>query len=269
MELLEYNQQLPRARGELKVLGKAMSFGRPSAPGTLKHRRWIHPRRHRHQLARAAAAQQRDGAAGTQAQAFRLDDPDRPLLAALAKRPLQAARERLVPVWPISAIELLAAFAADQQQILPSRGDAAELGVATHDIPTGISARRPVALPPVAAAVRAESTRETTQLSSVSRDILRAVLEVRDHRHNETHAVLLTLFQAMAIELVEQGLLAPSPLADRLDLGRDAIQPDPHGAAARHMLDHVVTWLRSVQPGLPPPHPVRWTAPDIGFEDEP
>jgi hypothetical protein len=62
-------------------------------------------------------------------------------------------------------------------------------------------------------------------VTAVSRDILRAVLEVRDRRHNETHAILLTMFQSMVTELIEQGALAPAPLADRLDLSRSAIKP--------------------------------------------
>ena len=101
-------------------------------------------------------------------------------------------------------------------------------------------------------------------MTSVSRDILRAVLSVRDRRHNETHAILLGMFQTMVTELVEQGVLAPGPLADRLDLGRSNIQPDPHGTTARAMLDHVVTWLREMEPGLPPSHPARWFAPELG-----
>ena len=104
-------------------------------------------------------------------------------------------------------------------------------------------------------------------MTTVSRDILRAVLEARDHRHNETHAALLTMFQVMVAELVEQGVLDPKPLADRLELGRQALEPDPHGTAARLMLDHVVSWLQTIQPGLPPTHPVRWVAPPFPGND--
>jgi hypothetical protein len=104
-------------------------------------------------------------------------------------------------------------------------------------------------------------------VDSVSRDILRAVLETRDRRHNETHAILLSMFQSMVTELIEQGALAPAPLADRLELSRDAIEPDPHGTAARQMLDHVVGWLRKIEPGLPPSHPLRWHAPEIASND--
>ena len=105
-------------------------------------------------------------------------------------------------------------------------------------------------------------------MTSVSRDILRAVLEVRDHRHNETHAALLTMFQGLVAELVEQGALAPAPLADRLVRGRAGIDADPHGMAARDMLDHVVDWLRGMEPGLPPSHPERWRSPAVPCRDE-
>ena len=106
-------------------------------------------------------------------------------------------------------------------------------------------------------------------VSSVSRDIIRAVLEVRDHRHNETHAMLLALFQGLAVELVEQGALAPGPLAERLLLSRATVAADPHGAAARDMLDHVVGWLRGMEPELPPIQPARWFAPPmVGVEDD-
>ncbi len=104
-------------------------------------------------------------------------------------------------------------------------------------------------------------------MDSVSRDILRAVLEARDHRHNETHAILLTMFQGLVVEVVEQGAVSPAALAQRLEMGRAAIEPDPHGSAARAMLDHVLTWLRSMQPGLPPSHPQRWFAPTVAGND--
>ncbi len=105
-------------------------------------------------------------------------------------------------------------------------------------------------------------------MDSVSRDILRAVLEARDHRHNETHAMLLTMFQSLAAEMVEQGAVAPAPLADRLAMSRTAIEPDPHGTLARSMLDHVIDWLRAMPPGLPPAHPQRWTAPSVAVPEE-
>lgn len=104
--------------------------------------------------------------------------------------------------------------------------------------------------------------------SPVSRDVVRAVLETRDHRHNETHAILLGLFQGLVAELVEQGALAPELLAGRLARIGTAIAPDPHGTPARDMLDHVLTWLRKLEPDLPPVQPQRWTASSFGSLDE-
>ncbi len=98
-------------------------------------------------------------------------------------------------------------------------------------------------------------------MTAVSRDVIRAVLEARDYRHNETHAILLAMFQGLVAELVEQGALAPEPLADRLAMAAAGIDEDPHGTTANSMLTHVVTWLREMQPGLPPAHPERWYAP--------
>ena len=95
----------------------------------------------------------------------------------------------------------------------------------------------------------------------VSRVVVRAVLEARDHRHNETHAMLLALFQGLVAELVEQGSLSARPLAERLARSHAAIAPDPHGMPARDMLTQVVAWLEAMQPGLPPAHPDRWHAP--------
>ena len=102
----------------------------------------------------------------------------------------------------------------------------------------------------------------------VSRNLVRAVLETRDHRHNETHAILLGMFQALVAELVEQGALAPAPLAGRLARSAPEVAADPHGTAARAMLDHVLAWLRSMEPGLPPAHPQRWTAPSFDNPEE-
>jgi hypothetical protein len=101
---------------------------------------------------------------------------------------------------------------------------------------------------------------EQTPHNPVSRDLIRAVLETRDHRHNETHAMLLCMYQGLLAELVEQGVLAPAPLAERLERSRGKIAPDPHGSTARDILTHVVTWLQAIEPGLPPAHPERWTA---------
>jgi hypothetical protein len=101
---------------------------------------------------------------------------------------------------------------------------------------------------------------EQSPNNSVSRDLIRAVLETRDHKHNETHAMLLAMYQGLLAELVEQGVLAPAPLAERLERSRAKIGPDPHGSIAREILTHVVTWLQAVEPGLPPAHPDRWTS---------
>ncbi len=102
---------------------------------------------------------------------------------------------------------------------------------------------------------------KTDPTPPVSRVVVRAVLEARDHRHNETHAILLAMYQALVAELVEQGSLAPGPLAERLRRGHPAVAPDPHGAPARDMLTRVVGWLETMQVGLPPSHPERWHAP--------
>ena len=102
---------------------------------------------------------------------------------------------------------------------------------------------------------------DRTSTNIVSRDVVRAVLETRDHRHNETHAMLLGLYQALLAELIEQGALAPNPLAERLARAEAHVAPDPHGSTARDMLHHVIHWLQSLAPGLPPIHPDRWTPP--------
>ena len=109
---------------------------------------------------------------------------------------------------------------------------------------------------------------EPTPPKNVSRDVIRAVLETRDHRHNETHAMLLAMFQGLVAELVEQGVLAPEPLAQRLERSRMAIAPEPHGVVAHDILTHVVTWLNTIQPGLPPTHPTRWFAAPSGSADD-
>jgi hypothetical protein len=109
---------------------------------------------------------------------------------------------------------------------------------------------------------------EQKRMNPVSREVVRAVLESRDHRHNETHAVLLAMFQSLVAELVEQGTLAPKPLAERLTRSRGEIAPDPHGAPARDMLTRVIGWLRAMTPELPPAHPERWHAPPPPALDE-
>ena len=110
---------------------------------------------------------------------------------------------------------------------------------------------------------------DRTPNNVVSRDVVRAVLEARDHRHNETHAMLLALYQALVTELVEQGALAAQPLAERIARAESQVATNPHGSNARDMLHHVLAWLQHLQPGLPPVHPARWTPPNTGFPDEP
>jgi hypothetical protein len=97
----------------------------------------------------------------------------------------------------------------------------------------------------------------------VSRDVLRAVLEVRDSRHNETHAALLGLIQALMAELVDAGAIRVEPLAERLDTVHDNVVEDVHGAAARDLVRHVAGWLRTVSPDLPSPEPEHWQAPPV------
>ncbi len=95
----------------------------------------------------------------------------------------------------------------------------------------------------------------------VSREVVRAVLTTRDHRHNETHAIMLAMFQGLVTELVQQGVLNPAMLAQRLSLTEGSIRTDAHGDPARDMLAHVLNWLQSVDGNAPPPHPDRWFAP--------
>ena len=94
-----------------------------------------------------------------------------------------------------------------------------------------------------------------------SRDLIRAVLETRDRKHAESHAALLAIIQSVVAELVEQGALSAAPLAERLTRMDATISPDPHGEAAHSMLAHVIGWLKSMEPGLPPSHPERWMVP--------
>ena len=109
---------------------------------------------------------------------------------------------------------------------------------------------------------------EQAASNTVSRDVVRAVLETRDHRHNETHAMLLALFQGLVAELIEQGTLSPAPLAERLERSRSKIAPDPHGRNAHDMLTHVVNWLKSTEVDMPPAHPQRWVATLAGVEEQ-
>ncbi|HTW29822.1 MAG TPA: hypothetical protein VME92_22045 [Acetobacteraceae bacterium] len=105
----------------------------------------------------------------------------------------------------------------------------------------------------------------------VSRDVLRAVLEIRDLRHNETHAALLALFQGLAAELLDAGAVRPGPLLGRVEMAAQATANEAHGETARHMLNYVAEWLRSVQPDLPVPYREAWRAPPIagGTSSEP
>lgn len=105
-------------------------------------------------------------------------------------------------------------------------------------------------------------------MSSVSRDLLRAVLEVRDHRHNETHAALVALFQALASELIQSGAVRADNLAGRLDRIAEDVAPDPHGEAAHALVGHLSEWLRDLRPPSALPHPVPWRAPVVSGPTE-
>jgi hypothetical protein len=104
--------------------------------------------------------------------------------------------------------------------------------------------------------------RKGKPLSAVSRDLVRAVLEVRDHRHNETHAALVAIYQALVAELLDAGLVKPGSLARRLDLVNADITEEAHGEAARDLVMHIADWLREVE-DPPTPHPRSWSAPPI------
>ena len=99
-------------------------------------------------------------------------------------------------------------------------------------------------------------------MSGVSRDLVRAVLEVRDHRHNETHAALVAIYQVLVAELLDAGVVKPESLARRLDLVREGITDEAHGEAARDLVMHIAEWLRCLE-GPPIPHPPAWSAPPI------
>jgi len=89
-------------------------------------------------------------------------------------------------------------------------------------------------------------------MSAVSRDLIRAVLEVRDHRHNETHGALVAIYQALVAELLDAGVIKPESLARRLEHAYDEITDEPHGDAARDLVTHITDWLRCVE-GSPDP----------------
>lgn len=84
---------------------------------------------------------------------------------------------------------------------------------------------------------------------TVSRDVLRAVLEVRDRRHGETHAALLALIQALAAELVATGLVDPARLSARIAAATAAVSDDVHGERGRDVLHH--TQVRLENPETP------------------
>jgi hypothetical protein len=98
-------------------------------------------------------------------------------------------------------------------------------------------------------------------MTGVSRDLVRAVLGVRDRRHHETHAALLALFQALTTELLDAGAIRAEPLRERIEQALAGTTTEPHAVAARDLLSHVVQWLRTVQPDLPAPNPTPWAGP--------
>jgi hypothetical protein len=99
-------------------------------------------------------------------------------------------------------------------------------------------------------------------MSGVSRDLIRAVLEVRDHRHNQTHAALVAIYQVLVAELLDAGAIKPESLARRLDLVQEGVTEEAHGDTARDLVMHIAEWLRSLE-GPPTPHPPPWSAPPI------
>jgi len=100
-------------------------------------------------------------------------------------------------------------------------------------------------------------------VSGVSRDLVRAIFEARDRRHNETHAALLELYQVLVTELIDQGAVRPAVLAERLSISQSRISQEPHGDAAREVVSHVVNWLLSLEPRLQLPHPPSWSMPQL------
>jgi len=100
-------------------------------------------------------------------------------------------------------------------------------------------------------------------VTGVSRELIRAVLEVRDRRHNETHAALVGIYQSLVAELAATGMVSAARLAARLDGVRDAVAPEVHGEAARSLVAHITHWLQSVEPERDMPLPTAWTPPGI------
>lgn len=104
---------------------------------------------------------------------------------------------------------------------------------------------------------------------SVSRELVRAILETRDRRHNETHGAIVTLWQQLVVELVQSGSLSAPALANRLDEAHHDVAPDANGDGARHLLETMAGWVRTA---TPPEKPrllsKRWFALGVEARDE-
>lgn len=105
-------------------------------------------------------------------------------------------------------------------------------------------------------------------MAQVSPDLMRAIFEARDNKHDEAHAALLALWQALVAELAAAGALAPEPLADRLDQAFDQVAPEPHGEAARTLIAHAADWVRTLEPGRRAAPPERWFAPKLKLKPD-
>jgi hypothetical protein len=105
-------------------------------------------------------------------------------------------------------------------------------------------------------------------MTTVSRELIRAVLETRDRRHNETHAALVAMFQALSAELIAAGIVQAVPLAERLSDARDKVAEDANGASARAMLDHVAAWIAQLPAEPPIPGGPRWFPPPVDYDGE-
>lgn len=97
-------------------------------------------------------------------------------------------------------------------------------------------------------------------MQQISPDLVRAIFEARDHRHNETHAALLALWQGLVAELVEGGVVSPTRLGDRLARALDGVAPGPHGEMARALVAHATDWVLALRSGEAVAPPLRWTA---------
>ena len=98
-------------------------------------------------------------------------------------------------------------------------------------------------------------------MPNLTPDLVRAILEARDNRHNEAHSALLALWQGLVAELVEKGSLSPARLGERLDHALDGVDPGPHGDPARTLVAHAADWVRSLRTNQPVAPPTRWVAP--------